>query len=118
MCNVLIVEDELLIALDIELALEEAGYTVVGIAITGDEAVQLARQHSPDVMVVDVRLADGSRGPDAVERIRRNLEVAVIFANGNLDPRTRAQLERLDPIALIQKPFAPNQITDAVALVA
>lgn len=118
MCNVLIVEDELLIALDMELALEEAGCTVLGIAATVGEAVAIAERQAPDVMVVDLRLADGSRGPDAVERVREGGDVKVIFASGNLDPQTCARLERFDPVAMIPKPFTSQQIVEAVARLA
>ena len=118
MCNVLIVEDDLIIALDEEMTLLDAGYTVVGTATTEEEAVALAARFHPDVMVVDIRLADGSRGPDAVARVRQTQSVHVIFASGNLDPATRTQLQSFHPVAMISKPFLPAQLAEAVALVA
>lgn len=118
MCRILIVEDDLLIALDVELMMEDAGYTVVGTATTKDEAVALAATHEPDLMIVDIRLSDGSRGPDAVARVRIRQEVAVIFASGNLDPAMRAELARFAPVAMISKPYMDSQLTEAVAKVA
>lgn len=118
MCKVLIVEDDLLIALDEEMALEDAGHTVVGTATTAGEAVKIAAQHDLDVMVVDLRLADGSRGPDAVDLIREDQAVEVVFVSGNLDPTVRAELERFEPLAMISKPFIPSKMIDALAPVA
>lgn len=71
MCSVLIVEDDLVIALDMEMTLQEAGHVVVGTAMTAAQAVEMAKAHRPDLMIVDIRLRDGSRGPDAVGAVRK-----------------------------------------------
>lgn len=116
--RILIVEDELLIALDVEMALEDAGHVVVGTATTEDEAVEMAVASVPDLMVVDLRLADGSCGRHAVARIRKDQDVLVIFASGNLDPAMRDRLHVLEPVAMLSKPYAPSEIVQAVAKVA
>ncbi|MGR3433816.1 MAG: response regulator [Shimia sp.] len=113
--RILIIEDELLIALDVEMALEDAGHTVIGTATTADEAVEMARAASPDLVVVDLRLADGSCGRTAVERIRAYQDVLVVFASGNVDPAMRERLRRLDPVAMLSKPYAPEAVVRAVA---
>lgn len=87
--RILIVEDEFLVALDAELALQDAGHDVVGTAKTEDLAVEMALQHLPDLMIVDLRLAGGGCGRTAVERVRAEQDVDVIFASGNLDPKTK-----------------------------
>lgn len=97
MHKVSVVEDDFLIGLDPEIAPEEAGHFVVGVATTGAEAVTFAERHAPDVIGVDMPLADGSRGPDAVEEVRSKGEV--VFASGNPDRATRARLDRFDPLA-------------------
>ena len=112
--RILIVEDELLIALDVEMALVDAGYVVIGTATTEAEAVALAREGAPDLIVVDLRLADGSCGRQAVETIRRDQDVMVIFASGNLDPAMRDRLQALDPIAMLSKPYAPDQLVRVI----
>jgi DNA-binding NarL/FixJ family response regulator len=113
--RILIVEDELLIALDAEMALEDAGHKVVGTAVTEDEAVEMAWTMRPDVMVVDLRLANGSSGYRAVERVQAELDVAVIFASGNLDPKTRKMLVGLRPIAMLSKPYGSAELVRVVA---
>lgn len=115
MCRVLIVEDEALIALAAEMALEAAGHDVVGTAATADDAVAMAFAHEPDLMIVDLRLRDGSSGPEAVARVRARLDVAIIFASGNLDRQTRDRLAAFDPVAMIGKPYTDDQLVKAVA---
>ncbi|MGR3435442.1 MAG: response regulator [Shimia sp.] len=113
--RILIAEDELLIALDAEMALEDAGHEVVGTAVTEDEAVEMALAMRPDLMVVDLRLAGGSSGHRAVERVRAKLDVAVIFASGNLDPKTRAILAELMPVTTLSKPYGSAELVREVA---
>ena len=114
MCRVLIVEDELLVALALEMALSDGDHEVVGTATTADEAVEMAMRSEPDVMIVDLRLADGSSGAEAVARLRATHDMPVIFASGNLDPATRADLERLSPAAMISKPYDEARIVEIV----
>lgn len=116
--RILIVEDELLIALDAEMALQDAGHDVVGTAETEDLAVEMALQYLPDLMIVDLRLAGGGCGRTAVERIRTEQDIDVIFASGNLDPKTKMRLEELEPVALLSKPYGSDElarIVDAAA---
>ena len=116
--NILIVEDDLLIALDIEMTLEEAGHQVVGTATTARAAVDAAAEHKPDVVLMDLRLADGSWGGDAAREIRERLDTSLVFLSGNLDPATRERLLPLDPVAMLSKPFLPGQLLKAVAAAA
>ena len=116
--RILIVEDDLLIALDIEMTLEEAGHEVVGTATTARAAVDAAQEHEPDVVLMDLRLADGSWGGDAAREIRERLDTSLVFLSGNLDPATRERLLPLDPVAMLSKPFLPGQLLKAVAAAA
>ena len=116
--RILIVEDDLLIALDIEMTLEEAGHHVVATATTARGAVDAAAEHTPDLVLMDLRLADGSWGGDAAREIRDRLQTAIVFLSGNLDPATRERLLPLDPVAMLSKPFLPGQLLKAVAAAA
>lgn len=116
----MIVEDELLIALEAEMTLSDAGHDVVGTAATEDAAVAMAEAERPDVAVVDLRLAGGTSGARMAERIRAADDpavsgIAVVFASGNLDPATRASLAGLEPVAMLSKPYLPVQLIRAVA---
>lgn len=115
--NVLVVEDDALVAMDIEMNVEEAGHVVIGRATTACEAIDAARRTPPDVVLMDLRLADGSFGGDAARAILREHGVRSIFLSGNLDPETRAKLADLEPIAMINKPFLPHELTRALEAV-
>lgn len=116
--RVLIVEDELLVALDVEMALIDAGHDVVGTAATEREAVEMALRLRPDVMLVDLRLANGGCGRSVAEKVLAEIEVAVIFASGNLSPEMQRRLACLEPVAMIGKPYLDSQLLGAVQLVA
>src|SRR5690606_5455739 len=77
--DILIIEDEPLIAMDIEQMVESLGHEVVGIARTRDEALALYRQEKPRMVLADIQLADGSSGIDAVNEILQNDAIPVIF---------------------------------------
>ncbi|WP_051928668.1 response regulator [Palleronia rufa] len=115
MSTILIVEDELLIALDAEMTLQDAGFEVVGTAATEDDAVTMALEARPDLMVLDLRLADGGCGRRVAERVRTEIKVAIVFASGNLDPAKKRELDPLDPVAMLSKPYDGPELLRAVA---
>jgi hypothetical protein len=77
--DILIIEDEALIALDLETLVRNLGHNVLGIARTRNEAITLARQKPPGLILADIQLADGSSGLDAVNDLLTSFEVPVIF---------------------------------------
>jgi len=77
--DVMVIEDEAIIALHIKSIVRDIGHNVVGIARTHSEAVALARQTSPELVLADISLADGSSGIDAVKDILEDMTVPVIF---------------------------------------
>ena len=111
--NVLIIEDEPIIAADIEALVEELGHKVDTIATTRDEAVQAAADHKPGLVLADVQLADGSSGIDAVHDILGEANVPVIFITAF--PERLLTGERPEPTYLISKPFQPNNVKAAIS---
>lgn len=101
--RVLVIEDEPVIALDIATMLEQNGHTVVGIAATRTEAVDLARASRPDLVLADIRLADESSGIDAVREILSDHEVPVVFVTAY--PERLLTGARPEPTFLVTKPF-------------
>jgi CheY-like chemotaxis protein len=77
--DILIIEDETLIAMDLENLLENLGHEVTGIARTRTDAVTLAKAKRPGLILADIQLADGSSGMDAVNELLTTFEVPVIF---------------------------------------
>lgn len=106
--RVLVIEDEPLIGLDLETIVTEIGHEVVGVAPTRDEAVAMARQSRPGLLLADVQLADGSSGIDAVNDILSDASVPVIFITAY--PERLLTGERAEPTFLITKPFRPEMV--------
>ncbi len=111
--KVLIVEDEMVIALDLKGLVEQLGHEVVGIAATHAEAVKLARKHEPGLILADVQLADGSSGIDAVQEILPSANVPVIFITAF--PERLLTGERAEPAYLIAKPFLPETVVATIS---
>ena len=112
--RILIVEDELLIAWEAEMALSDAGHDVVGTAPTVEKAVELAERHHPDVIIMDLRLKNGGSGVTAATMIRAKMDAEIIFASGNLDPDCRARLASFNPLAMISKPYKGDDLVQAI----
>jgi DNA-directed RNA polymerase specialized sigma24 family protein/CheY-like chemotaxis protein len=107
--DVLIIEDETFIALDLEGLVESLGHRVLGVARTHSEAVALANQKRPGIILADIQLADGSSGLDAVNEMLRTFEVPVIFITAY--PERFLTGERPEPAFLIAKPFQPATVS-------
>jgi CheY-like chemotaxis protein len=114
--RILIVEDEYFISLDAEDALSSAGYTVVGIATTAAEAVEMAEAERPDMVLMDIRL-DGSRdGIDAAAEILSRLGIPSLFATAHADAGTRARGDNAaSPLGWLSKPYTHEEVAAAVA---
>jgi len=111
--NVLIIEDEPIIAADIEALVEEIGHKVDSIAATRTEAVKAAIAQRPGLVLADVQLADGSSGIDAVSDILGEFDVPVIFITAF--PERLLTGERPEPTYLISKPFQPENVKAAIS---
>jgi DNA-directed RNA polymerase specialized sigma24 family protein/CheY-like chemotaxis protein len=107
--DVLIIEDETFIALDLEGLVESLGHKVLGVARTHTEAVALAKNKRPGLILADIQLADGSSGLDAVNEMLRSFEVPVIFITAY--PERFLTGERPEPAFLIAKPFQPSTVS-------
>ncbi len=111
--NVLIIEDEPIIASDIEGLVEELGHTVDAIAATQNEAVKAANAKRPGLVLADVQLADGSSGIDAVADILEGQDVPVIFITAF--PERLLTGDKPEPAYLISKPFEPDNVKAAIS---
>lgn len=107
--NVLIIEDEPLIAMDLEGIMEQLGHSVVGVARTHREALDLARDKDIGLILADIQLADGSSGLEAVNELLRSVRVPVIFITAF--PERLLTGERAEPTYLITKPFQPSLVS-------
>ncbi|CAN5229370.1 anti-anti sigma factor/receiver protein PhyR [soil metagenome] len=111
--RVLIIEDEPIIAMDIETIVRDLGHEVTGIAVTRDEAVRDAMADRPGLVLADIQLADDSSGIDAVRDILAEFPVPVIFITAF--PERLLTGERPEPTFLITKPFQRSTVKAAIA---
>ncbi|WP_375402917.1 response regulator [uncultured Sphingomonas sp.] len=111
--RVLIIEDEPMIAMDIETIVRDLGHEVTGVAVTRDEAVALALDDRPGLVLADIQLADDSSGIDAVKDILVDLQVPVIFITAF--PERLLTGERPEPTFLITKPFQRSTVKAAIS---
>ena len=111
--DILIIEDEPLIAMDLEALVEGLGHNVTGVARTRTEAVKLAGSKRPGLILADIQLADGSSGLDAVNDLLKAFEVPVIFITAY--PERFLTGERPEPAFLIAKPFQPANVSAVIS---
>ncbi|MEL6641953.1 MAG: response regulator [Pseudomonadota bacterium] len=112
--KVMIIEDEPIIAMQIQAIVEELGHTVTGIARTQAEAVASAAQQVPDLILSDIQLADKSSGIDAVNDILKDrADMPVIFITAF--PERLLTGERPEPAFLITKPYTEEEVRSAVS---
>jgi CheY-like chemotaxis protein/DNA-directed RNA polymerase specialized sigma24 family protein len=111
--RVLIIEDEPLIALDIEGLVTDIGHEVVGVAATHKEALALAREKRPELILADIQLADGSSGIEAVNEILMELNVPVIFITAY--PERLLTGDKPEPAFLVTKPFKHEMVKAVIS---
>jgi DNA-directed RNA polymerase specialized sigma24 family protein/CheY-like chemotaxis protein len=111
--DVLVIEDEPVIVLHLESLLEELGHRVVGVAATHGEAVALARETRPGLVLADIQLADGSSGLDAVEEILGLFDVPVIFVTAY--PQRLLTGTRREPTYLVTKPYNADSLKATIS---
>ena len=111
--DVLIIEDEPIIAMDIEMIVRDLGHNVTGVAVTRSEAVAQARQSPPSLVLADIQLADDSSGIDAVKDILAEFAVPVIFITAF--PERLLTGTRPEPTFLITKPFQRATVKAAIS---
>jgi CheY-like chemotaxis protein len=112
--RILIVEDEWFIAIESEAVLRDSGFEVVGIAVSADDAVALAAEHEPDLVLMDIRLRGARDGVDAAIEIRERFDIPSLFATAHSEPRLRAGADAAAPAGWLTKPFSDQQLLAAV----
>ena len=111
--DVLIIEDESLIAMDLENLVEALGHRTIGVARTKTEAIALSKTYRPGLILADIQLADGSSGLDAVNELLTTFEVPVIFITAF--PERFLTGERPEPAFLVSKPYQKTSVSALVS---
>lgn len=111
---ILLVEDDFLVGMEMEAGLEDAGYEVAGIAATAEEALAMAAEHRPALIVMDIRLAGPRDGVDAALEIYRNLGIRSLFASAHVDAGVRARAAAARPLGWVAKPYRIETLLKAI----
>ncbi|PYE86018.1 response regulator [Pseudoroseicyclus aestuarii] len=112
--KILVIEDEAIIAMDLQSIVSDMGHAITGVARTRDDAVRLAGEEKPDLVLADIQLADNSSGIDAVRDIlEKHGSLPVIFITAF--PERLLTGERPEPAFLISKPYGEEQVRSAVS---
>ena len=114
--SILIVEDEAIVAADLQSMLQYSGYTVAGSAATAERAVELARQHRPTLVLMDIRLAGPMDGITAAEAIRRELDLPVVFLTAHSGAATLERAKAAEAFDYIVKPFEEQELRTTIEM--
>lgn len=116
MTQILVVEDETIIALNLKENLESLGYVVVGIAACGEKAVEKATQLRPDLVLMDIWLKGSMDGIQAAQQIWESLCIPVIYLTGHSDQSTLERAKITAPFGYILKPVKERELSVAIAI--
>ena len=114
--NVLVVEDESIVSKDIQHSLKKLGYNVVGAAATGEQAVKLAVEAQPDIILMDIMLKGEMNGIEAATQIRQETNIPVIFLTAYADESTLNKAKVTQPYGYIIKPFKEIDIHTSIEM--
>ena len=103
--NILIVEDESIVAKDIQHSLKKLGYTVVGMCSTGEDAIRTAEEVKPDLVLMDIMLKGDMSGIEAAGQIREKFNIPIIYLTAYADESTLSKAKVSEPYGYIIKPF-------------
>ncbi|WP_135612327.1 response regulator [Methanococcoides sp. AM1] len=108
--NILIVEDEMIVAMMIKLKLLDMGYKFAGHATSGEDAIRMVEEEKPDLIIIDIYLKGKMDGIDAATEILKSHIVPVIFLTGDPSRETRSRASIANPVGYLQKPFMDEEL--------
>ncbi|MBW9051098.1 response regulator [Rhizobium mesosinicum] len=114
--SVVVVEDDRIVSRDIQHQLKRLGYTVVGTAVSGEEAVSEVARTKPDIVLMDIRLEGDVDGVVAADTIRERFRIPVIFLTAYADDETVSRASRSEPFGYLLKPFEESQLRTAIEM--
>ena len=103
--NILVVEDESIVSKDIQNSLKKLGYNIVGATATGEEAITLAEETKPEIVLMDIMLKGEMSGIEAAIKIKEKLSIPIIYLTAYADESTLNKAKITEPYAYILKPF-------------
>ncbi len=116
MIKILLVEDELIIAADMEYMLEKMGYTITGTAMDATEALELLAANKPDLILMDINLGGKKDGVMLAEEINEKYQVPFIYTTSHTDATTIERAKKTNPVNYLIKPFKQEQLYTAIEI--
>jgi PAS domain S-box-containing protein len=108
--KILVVEDEKIVAMDIQNRLKSFGYTIAGTAISGEGAIEKAEKTTPDLVLMDIMLKGDMDGIEAAEEISSRFNIPVIYLTAYADESTLQRAKITEPFGYILKPFEDKEL--------
>jgi len=112
--RILVVEDDFLVAMQMESALTEAGFEVAGVASSGEDAIELALKERPRLCVMDIRLAGKRDGIDTALQLSAEQGIRCIFATAHHDEESRRRAAPAGPLGWLHKPYTMSSLVGLV----
>ena len=114
--RILVVEDEAIVAMDIQVNLENLGYIVPVMVSSGEEALKKAEEFRPDLVLMDIMLKGDMDGIDAADRIRSDLDIPVVYLTAYADDDTLSRAKITEPFGYIVKPFTERELHSTIEM--
>jgi len=114
--KILIVEDEKILANDMQRSLENVGYTVTGIVFSGKQVLRRVKETQPDLVLIDIMLQGEMDGIEAADQIRSRFNIPVVYVTAYADEKTIEKVKRTEPFGYILKPFGDYELRGAIEM--
>lgn len=112
--RILIVEDEAIVALDLQCRLESLNYDVIGLASSGEQAVKMATNRMPDLVLMDIKLQGNMNGVEAAEKLRGDRPIPVIFLTATAEEEVLHRAKLVEPLGYLLKPYQERDLRVAI----
>ncbi|MGB9977663.1 response regulator [Methanobacterium sp.] len=114
MVNILIVEDESIVALDIQDKVERLGYDVLAVVSSGENAIEEVKKSQPDLILMDIVLKGKIDGIETAGQIREHFDIPIIYLTAHSDNQTLARAKITGPFGYLVKPFVDSELRSAI----
>ena len=114
--RILIVEDEHIVAMGIKKMVKSLGYTVTGVASSGEDAISKAERTFPDVVLMDIMLKGNMDGVEAAGEIRERFDVPVVYLTAYSDNKILERAKKTEPFGYIVKPFDEKDLHSSIEI--
>ncbi|MDQ3047114.1 MAG: response regulator [Bacteroidota bacterium] len=111
MANIIIAEDEAIVAMENRLILTGLGHNVIAVVATAEDTLLAFEKEVPDLMLMDIKLKGSMDGIAAIKQIRKKSQIPVIFLTGSSDPKTRAQVNIIPNVSFLLKPVSKKELS-------